>query len=426
MTRKALEGVRILDFTQVAAGPYSTFLLGFMGAEVIKVESHKRGDSTRGLPKPPVHQLHTYPDGQPGARPWDQRSDYVQRNRNKLSITVDATTPEGKALLIKLAKQSDALMENFRASVIDRWGLSYQDIKAEAPHLVYLKMSSQGNNGPERNYGSLGYTMECLGGLASITGYTPDQPSMTNETYPDPVAGVLGVGALLAGLRYRRKHGTGVFIDLAQREVTTCLLAEAAMDYSMNRRVHRPMGNHHPSMAPHNLYPCQGDDYWVAIAVNGDAQWAALKTALGDPAWARDPRFSESLSRWQHQEEIDAHLAEWTRQRTHYEAMDQLQAQGVPAGAVLKGREAPHNPQLAARDWWDWNLTPEVGRAYAYAGTPWTMSKTDRQPGAPAPRMAEHNRYVFTELLDMTEDEIAALDAKGVIGAEPLWTQSPV
>lgn len=426
MSRNALQGIRILDLTQVAAGPYSTFPLGFMGAEVIKVESHKRGDSTRGQVDPPAHQLFSYPDGKPGPRPWNQRADYVQRNRNKLGITLDLTMDEGKAVLLRLVERCDALMENFRAAVMERWGFDYERLVKVNPRLVYLKMSSQGNTGPERNYGSLGYTMENTSGLTSITGYDGGRPLMSNETYPDPVAGTLGVGALLLGLRYVRQTGRGCLIDMSQREVTTGLLGEAIMDYTMNGRVQGPTGNRHPAMAPHGVYPCAGEDEWVAIAVGNDAQWAGMLRALGSPEWGSDARLGDGSSRWRHQDIIDEHLARWTRGFGHYEAMHRLQAEDVPVAAVLKGNEVIHDPHLTERNFWDWNYMPEVGRAYAYVGTAWHLSKTPRREGSPAPGLGEHNHQIYGGLLGLSAEEIAGLEEKGVIGTQPLWTTTPV
>ncbi|HEX2173424.1 MAG TPA: CoA transferase, partial [Dehalococcoidia bacterium] len=275
MSRLALAGLRVLDLTQVAAGPYTTLMLGFLGAEVIKVESCRRPDIGRGPVAPQPNQYHHYPDQQPGDRPWNRHAHHSQRNRNKLSLTLDLTEPAGKDVLLRLLPLCDVLIENYRASVLERWGLGWDVLQAVAPRLIYVKLSSQGNTGPERDYGSLGLTLECTAGLASVTGYREDgQPRMTNEVYPDPVVGILAVGAFMAALRRRRRTGEGCFVDLSQREVTTCLIGDAVLDYSMNGRVTGPIGNRHSWQAPHGVYPCRGEDAWVAIAVGSDAEWA--------------------------------------------------------------------------------------------------------------------------------------------------------
>ena len=426
MTQPALTGIRILDLSQVAAGPYATLLLGMMGAEVIKVESCRRPDIARGPAAPRPHQYHFYPGQEPGERPWNRTANFTQRNRNKLGITLDLTVAEGKALFLRLAALCDALVENYRASVIDRWGLNYEVLKEVCPGLVYLKLSSQGNTGPERDYGSLGSTLECTGGLAALTGYLDGTPRMTNEVYPDPVVATLAVGALLAGLRHRRKTGRGIFIDLSQREVTTCLIGSAILDYSMNGRLQGPLGNRHQAFAPQGVYPCRGEDTWIAITVGSDEEWRGLCYALGNPAWTQDSRFADAPSRWHHQDDLDQHLAEWTRQHDHYQAMHILQAQGVPAGAVLKGSELVTDPHLDARGWWDRMAMPEVGREYAYVGAPWALSKSPRLGNRPAPTLGEHNRYVFRDLLGLPEADIAELEAKGILGTIPTMTESPV
>jgi benzylsuccinate CoA-transferase BbsF subunit len=455
MTRYALDGVRILDLSQVAIGPYATFLLSSLGAQVIKVESNRRPDTSRGPVKPTGQtQMSQYPEGEPGERPWNRGAHFNQRNRGKLGITLDFSAPAGKDLVKRLAAVSDALVENFRASVLDRQGLGWAVLRAVNPRLVYLKLSSQGAGGPERDYGSLGSTLEQTAGLASITGYTDGRPLMTNLVYPDPVGAVLGAGALIAGLRQVRRTGEGQFIDLSQRELTAGLLGAAMMDYALNGRVHGPIGNRHPSMAPHGVYPCRGvgsrepersvgpgvpgsrvggenpqsairnpqsDDAWIAIAIETDEQWQSLRRAMGEPEWSRNPDFATVTGRWRRQDEIDARLAEWTSRFEHTALTHILQRAGVPAGAVLNGAELLADPQLAARGWWEQVTPPDVGRPYPFVSAPWRMSGSPYRPSTPAPRLGEHNDLVFQSILGLRDAEYETLQAEGVISTEPLW-----
>ena len=187
----ALDGLRILDLSQVAAGPYATMFLGFMGAEVIKLESRSRMDINRGRARPGPGDPQVYPDGEPGERPWNRTAHHVHRNINKLSVTLDLAAPRGKELFLELVRVCDVLVENYRASVMDRLGLGYDTVSQANPQLIYLKISSQGATGPEANYGSLGSTLEQTAGLASITGYQDGLPLMTNEVYPEPSSGNL-------------------------------------------------------------------------------------------------------------------------------------------------------------------------------------------------------------------------------------------
>jgi crotonobetainyl-CoA:carnitine CoA-transferase CaiB-like acyl-CoA transferase len=421
MMKLALEALRILDLTQIAAGPYATLLLGFMGAEIIKVESCSRMDINRGLARPTPETYRMYPQGIPGERPWNRAAHHIHRNGNKRSLTLDLASARGKELFLKLAAICDALIENYRASVLDRLGLGYAVLSTVNPQLVYVKISSQGATGPEKDYGSLGSTLEQTAGLASITGYGDGRPLMTNETYPDPVVGILAVGALMAALRRRRRTGTGSFVDLSQREVGVTLLGEAVVDFSRSGRVAAPIGNGHPLMVPHGIYPCQGDDMWVALAVSSDDEWRGLCRAIGQPGLAEDARFATLPARWRNQPTLDEILSAWTRAHDHYQAMHILQTHGVPAGAVLTAAEVIADPHLEARTFWDTVNHPEVG-IYRQVTTPWRLSKHPRRATSPAPGLGEHNAYVLGELLGLSAQEIAALEAQGVIGTRPSAT----
>jgi benzylsuccinate CoA-transferase BbsF subunit len=242
---------------------------------------------------------------------------------------------------------------------------------------------------------------------------------MTNETYPDPVVGILAVGALMAALRRRRQTGTGSFVDLSQREVAVTLLGESVLDHSLSGRLATPLGNRHPFMAPHGVYASQGEDQWVAIAVGSDAEWRGLCEAIGQPELAGDARFTTVSGRWQHQQALDEILSAWTRGRDHYEAMHILQSHGVPAGPVITPAEVIAEPHLEVRGFWDTVDHPEVG-PYRQVSTPWKLSRSPRRATSPAPGLGEHNHYVLGELLGLSAKEIATLEAKGVIGTQPV------
>ena len=419
MTRLALDGLRILDLTQVAVGPYTTFMLGYMGAEVIKVESCSRMDISRGQARPAPGAGRVYPGGEPGERPWNRAGHHVHRNVNKLSLTLDLASPRGKELFLALASICDVLAENYRASVMDRLGLGYDAVSKVNPQLIYLKISSQGATGPERDYGSLGSTLEQTAGLAAVTGYVDGTPLMTNETFPDPVVGILGVGALMAALRRRRRTGRGGLVDVAQREVTVGMQGEAFLDFQVNQKVAGLTGNRHRTRNPQGVYPCLGEDNWVAISVGSDEEWQGLCRAVNSPQLSQDSRFLTGEGRARHHDEIDAILSQWTTERDHYQAMHILQAHGVPAGAVLKGGEVISDPHLEARGFWDWVDHPEAG-GYKQVTTPWKLSRSPRRQTTPAPGLGEHNGWVLGELLGIPETEIAELSEQGIIGTRPL------
>jgi crotonobetainyl-CoA:carnitine CoA-transferase CaiB-like acyl-CoA transferase len=416
--KPALQGLRILDLSQVAAGPYSTMFLGFMGAEVIKVESLSRMDINRGKARPGPDDLSVYPNGDPGERPWNTTAHHVHRNINKKSVTLDLSADRGKELFCELVKVCDVLVENYRGSVMDRLGLGYDVVSQLNPQLIYLKISSQGATGPEANYGSLGSTLEQTAGLASITGYEDGLPLMTNLVYPDPVVGIFSFGALMAALRRRLKTGTGCLVDLSQREVTTMLLGESILDFSVTGRVAGTMANRHRDMAPHGVYQCSGDDMWVAISVGSQEEWAGLCQAIGQPELATDARFADPESRLANQDALDQIISAWTEGQDHYEVMHLLQFLGVPAAPVVKGSEAINDPHLEARGFWDVVDHPEAG-TYKQVTTPWLLSKSSRLQSTPAPGLGEHNYQVLNGILGLSQSEIDTLVADGITGDTP-------
>jgi crotonobetainyl-CoA:carnitine CoA-transferase CaiB-like acyl-CoA transferase len=392
--------------------------LGFMGAEVIKIESLSRMDINRGKARPSPDDLRVYPNGDPGEHPWNTTAHHVHRNINKRSLTLDLSANRGKELFLELVKVCDVLVENYRGSVMDRLGLGYDVVSRLNPGLIYMKISSQGANGPEANYGSLGSTLEQTAGLASITGYDDGLPLMTNLVYPDPVVGILSFGALMTALRRRLKTGSGCLVDLSQREVTTMLLGEAILDFSVTGRIAGTMGNRHRDMAPQGVYPCSGEDMWVAISVSSDEEWESLCRVMGQAHLASDSRFADPKSRRNNHDDIDLVISTWTKTQDHYQVMYLLQAQGVPAAPVLKGGEVVDDPHLESRGFWDVVNHPEAG-TYKQVTTPWLLSKSLRATSTPAPGLGEHNYQVLSGLLGLSKNEIDTLEQKGIIGNTP-------
>ncbi len=417
--RPALEGLRILDLSQVAAGPYATMFLGYMGAEVIKIESLSRMDINRGKARPGPDDLRVYPNGDPGERPWNRTAHHVHRNINKRTLTIDLATDRGKELFLDLVKVCDVLVENYRGSVMGRLGLGYDVVSSWNPQLIYLKISSQGATGPEANYGSLGSTLEQTGGLASITGYQDGFPLLTNLVYPDPVVGILSFGALMTALRSRLKTGKGCLVDLSQREVTTMLVGESILDFSVTGRIAGTMENFHRDMSPHGIYPCLEEDTWVAVAVGTEDEWRGLCLVLGNPELASDSRFCDSESRHSNQNELDKIIALWTIKQDHYKAMHQLQSRGVPSAPVLNGNEVIIDPHLESRGFWDVVDHPETG-PYKQVTTPWLLSKSPRGIPIPAPNLGEHNHQLLSELLGLSDPEITDLITRGITGDVPV------
>ena len=409
----ALAGIRVLDFGWRWAGPLAGQHLAEMGAEVIKIESCQYPDAVRTEVRAAV-----FPDNTPGERSWNRSGMIHERNRNKLGLTLDLSQPRGVELFKQLVRTADVVLENFRVGVLQRFGVDYPALHQINQGLVMISLASQGTTGPESRYGSSGVTLLELGGHGSISGYSGTAPRYSMVALPDILAGMTAPGLILAALLDRDRTGVGCHIDLSQRELATHVIGEAVLEYAMKGRVQEPLGNGHPRMAPHGCYPCQGEDAWVAIAVRGDAEWAALCQEMGQPELAADPRYAESAGRLARREEVDAIVGAWTRQLTHYAVMERLQRRGIPAAPALDGRELFDDPQLVARGFYEVVTTPGTG-TYPYYSRPWRFSRTPARVHRPAPGLGEHNGLVLSGLLGLGPDEIAGLEEQGVIGNEP-------
>ena len=414
----ALEGVRILDLTHVWAGPTANKMLGDMGAEVIKVESAVRMDTVRGEANPASVGGGFYPDGIPGKRPWNRTGHFNDRNRSKLGICVDLTHPKGVAAIKRLVAKCDVVAESFRVGVMDRFGLSYEELKKVKSDIIMISLYSQGATGPEKTYGSFGATLEQTAGVASFTGYIGGRPTTSGTFFPDPVVALLGAGTVIAAIRHRNRTGEGMYIDLSQRETTTNIIGEAILDYTMNGRVWKPMGNRDPVYAPQGVYRCTGDDMWVATTVRSDAEWANLCAAMGKPELAQDPRYADVIARRKHHDELDEIITSWTSTQDAYEAMRQLQQMGVPAGVAQKGNQILDDPHFAARGFWETVTGPETG-AHKYLSRPFKHSKTPGSSRMHAPTLGQHTEQVLKDVGGFSDDEIRDLAELGVTSNRP-------
>jgi crotonobetainyl-CoA:carnitine CoA-transferase CaiB-like acyl-CoA transferase len=421
-----LEGIRVADFTNVYAGPYATMLLADFGAEVIRVESLQYFPSTtRGYTPHPTPALMAtgarlvmaYADRNPGQRPWNRHAMFNCHARNKLSMTVNLHNPEGLEVVRRLVERSDVVVDNFSTGVMDRLGLSYDVLRSWKPDLVVMSMPAFGLSGPYSTVQTFGIGVEGPCGFTAVRGYADDveRRQVPTVVHMDTASGPGAAFALLMALHYRDRTGEGQFIEFAQAENMLPHLAEYLLDAQMNQREPRPMGNHHPAMAPHNVYPCAGDRAWVAIAVADDAEWQRLCNALGQPALAMQDQFRTTAGRLQHQQELDQALAAWTRQYTPAEVAHRLQQYGVAAGPVLSAAAAYADPHLRERGFFETVTHPEAG-THAYPGVLWHMSRTPAHIRRPPCCLGEHNAYVYGEVLGYSPAEIARLTHAGHIG----------
>ncbi len=408
--RRPLDGIRIADLTAMWAGPYATMVLADFGADVIKVEAPRAWDNLRTLIRPPLAL---------GEHWWNSNAYFQEYNRNKRSLTLDLTNERGKELFGRLVAQSDVVIENFRADVMDRLGIGPDWLREQCEDIIVVGMASFGKTGPDASAMAYGPVVEQLSGLASLTGYGDGIPFKTGVSYGDPVAGVAAAAAVVTALIQRRRTGRGQVIDLAQREPMTTLIGEAFMEWAMNGRLVPHRGNESESMAPHNAYACAGEDEWIAIAVRSDKEWTGLRSAMGDPEEARDDRFAAAASRPEHREDLDRIVGAWTATLSKQEAFERCHRHGVPAGPVWTVPELLGDPHLAERGYYEDAEHPEVG-TWAMHGWLWRTAGAGPCILAPAPDLGSDNREILGGLLGVSAEEIDALEAIGVIGDTPI------
>ncbi len=411
MGQMALKGIRVADLTQIWAGPYCTKLLADFGAEVVKVEALQRPDSVRmGGGGGAVQNADRF---------WEKSPLFLSFNVNKFDITLDLTKPEAREHFKSLVMVSDVVIENFSVSVMENLGLSYRILKKLKPDIVMVSMPAFGSGGPYAEYRAMGASMEPMAGISHITGYPGGPPMRSGINYGDPIAGLNGAFAVLAALNHRQSTGQGQHIELSSTEALACLIPEAIMDYGMNHRERGRMGNRHEWMAPHGVYRCSGKDRWIAIAVANDDEWQKLRKAMGDPAWAREDKYGDPVSRFLNQEELEKHLETWTSQRDAHEVMHTLQAAGVAAGVVCSTKDLVENEHLKARKFFT-SITQPAAGAHTYRDMAWRMSGTPGAIQRPTPMLGEHNAAVLQQLLGVEAQELKRMEEQNIIGTKPL------
>ena len=412
-----LENFRILDLSRIWAGPYCTKLLADMGAEVIKMESMRVYDSHRG-PVSPAPGIAAYPDSDPGEEPWNRNGWFNCLHMSKYGITLELTEERGRRVFERLVSISDVVVENFRRGSLARLGYTYETLKQVRPDLIYASMPAFGNSGPWQNYVAYGIGQEQLSGMAHMTGYAYDGPMKSGINHGDPITGSHAAGVLLAALRYRRRTGRGMFVDVSQQESAVSLIGGEVLAYQISGQEPERIGNHSPYVAPHNAYPCAGDDRWVTIAATNDGEWQQLAEAIGRPELAADALYATNADRQNNQQELDRIIGEWTANRDMWDITRQLQERGIPAGPVLRGPDLLEDPHYTDRDTFNYVDHPQAGPKW-YQGFAWKMSATPGQIHWPSPTLGQHNRQIYRELLGLSEEEIDGLEESGVIGTKP-------
>jgi crotonobetainyl-CoA:carnitine CoA-transferase CaiB-like acyl-CoA transferase len=408
-TQLPLDGVRVVDLTQVFAGPTCTRILADLGADVVRFEATTRLDVTRNL-------IITENDGLD--HPWHRASYFIVRNVGKREMVVDLNTDAGRDIIRKLVARADVVVESFTPRVMQNFGLGYDQLKEIKQDIIMCSLSGYGQYGPMRDFGAYGMGLEPASGISSITGYDGGPPARSGLSFTDPYSGFMGAGAVLTALAYRRRTGKGQYIDLSEQEAAMPIMGAALMETQMNGRLAPRRGNRSAWAAPQCCYRCAGDDRWAVISCADDAEFARLAEAIGRKDWPQDDRFKTLAGRIEHHDELDEGITAWTSQRDHYDVMHTLQGAGVKAAPVLDGKEALLDPHFAARRVYDVVDQPLLGKRPVQRHVAAKFTRFEAKARRPAPLLGEHNAEVLAEI-GMSEDEIRRLQEQKVIGDTP-------
>lgn len=400
--KKALEDLKIADFGWAIAAPVICWYLAAHGATVVRVESSTRPDVYR-VSAP-------YKDRKPGL---NRAGFFAYPNVNKLSIALNLNLPKGIEIAKKIVAWADVVIDNFRVGPMEKWGLGYEDLREIKPSIIMLRTTNQGLTGPHHTHPGWGWQLVGLSGISNLSGWPDREPLSFGMPYTDVIAPRFGVAALMAALAYRNKTGKGQLIDLSQLETAIQFIAPTMLNYFVNKEEGKRIGNSSPFATPHGVYRCRGEDRWCAISVLNDEEWQGFCKVIGDPAWTKDEKFRLLLNRKKNEEELNRLVEEWTIQHTAEEVMALMQAGGVPAGVVKNAKDVFEDPQLNQRDYF-WTLDHSEMGPFAHLGQPFGLSETPARPLMPAPCLGEHNEYVCTKLLGLSDEEFVELLAEGV------------
>ncbi len=403
MFKDALKGIRVADFSWIWAGPYAASLLGYMGAEVIKIESRARIDQTR---KGTIMDTDNF-DG------LNYSPTFNNANLNKKGVSIDISKPEGAALARRLVAECDIVVSNMRPGKMEKLGLGYDDLKMVKEDIIMIESSGFGATGPYKGFAGFAPIFASFGGLAYVTGYGDGEPNVMSGVQ-DLRAGTLSAFIVLAALLHRQKTGEGQYIDLSSSECLSTLIGPELMEFTMNGRSPYRSGNEDAIMAPHGCYRCKGDDKWISIAVGNDREWKALCKVMGEPEWCRKKEYADMPGRWKNRKELNSRLEEWTAGHTHYELMERLQEAGVAAMPSFDAEEILRDSHTKARGLFTAVHHPKIGDQVVM-NPAWKFSETPARITKAGPLMGESNEEIFGSLLGLKQVETELLKEKKVI-----------
>ena len=386
-----LDGIRVLDFTHVLAGPFCTRLLADLGADVVRVESSKHPDH-------PWQSTFVSADG--------RHASYLNTNRSKRSIAVDLKNDAGREVASRLAAAADVVIENFSAGVMGRLKLDYATLRTVNPNLIYVSMSGYGHNGPRRDWTSMNMNLQGYSGLMMVTGSEGDPPTAISNSWNDYIGGLHACFAVLQALHKRAATGQGADIDLSQFECSAAMIGPLLLSSAVNGTPPARLGNRSAVFAPQGVYRCAGEDEWCALSIQNDEQWQALTKIIGQEQWAADSRFASVAGRMGHHDEIDRYIEAWTHSLPNSEVARRLKAAGLNAAKVRR-----INDLMDGED----GATVFAKMAERRIGSmlttrlPFSLSSDSLPDPTSAPSLGEHSAAVLREWLKMSDEEIQAM-----------------
>jgi crotonobetainyl-CoA:carnitine CoA-transferase CaiB-like acyl-CoA transferase len=399
-----LAGIRVLDVTHAWAGPFAGLQLGFLGAEMIKVEGARRPDGTRYVSR----------DARNLAPDYETGGYFHEWNRNKRSAVINMDDAEGRALMHDLVRCSDVLINNYSARVLPKWGLDWPALRAINPRLILVTMPAFGSQGPYREFVGYGETLEGAGGLARLSGYEAGKSIRCGIAYPDPLVGHYGALAVALGLMHREQTGSGLWLDVSHQECVLHMIGDAVLHYQLTGTPQEPGGNVRADLLLNEVLPCRGEDNWLAVSAATPAQLQALAEASGVPELAQRPIDEQALER----------LRIWTRGQDKTAAMELLVRGGVAAGAVLKIDELITDRHLTAREFFERVPHKVVGeKPHPRAG--FRIAGAAIGTRLAAPLFDGATDEILSTVLGKGASEIAALRRRGAIGGTPAGSLLP-
>ena len=404
----ALSHLRVLDLSRVLAGPWAGQILADLGAEVIMVERPGNGDDTRAWGPPFLKDAYGESTG--------EAAYYLSANRNKQSVTIDFTKPEGQRLVRELAAKSDILIENFKVGGLEAYGLDYASLKEVNPQLIYCSITGFGQTGPYAKRAGYDFMIQGLGGLMSLTGRPEGEegagPVKVGVALTDILTGLYATVAILAALAHRQHDGGGQHIDMALLDVQVACLANQAMNYLTTGVSPKRLGNAHPNIVPYQDFPTADGDF--ILTVGNDSQFRKFAEVAGQPGWADDPRFVSNKQRVANRAVLVPLIRQATVFKTTAQWVEQLEAVGVPCGPINEMAQVFADPQVQARGL-AFELPHVLAGLVPQVGSPIRLSETPVEYRRAPPLLGEHTQEVLARVLGVTTVDLELLRQSGVL-----------